>query len=118
MPSLKVVFDQTGTPTFAGDLAFLLKHIIDNDMLDRTGIYHYSNEGAATWYDFAREINDALGYTCDVQPCRTDEYPAVAQRPSYSVLDKKKVKETFDLSVPHWRESLRLLVREYERCDA
>ena len=118
MPSLKVVFDQTGTPTFAGDLAFLLKHIIDNDMLDRTGIYHYSNEGAATWYDFAKEINDALGYTCDVQPCRTGEYPAVAQRPSYSVLDKKKVKETFGLLVPHWRESLRLLVREYERCDA
>lgn len=118
MPSLKVVFDQTGTPTFAGDLAFLIKHIVDNDMLDRTGIYHYSNEGAATWYDFAKEINDALGYTCDVQPCRTGEYPAVAQRPSYSVLDKKKVKETFGLLVPHWRESLRLLVHEYERCDA
>ena len=118
MSSLKVVFDQTGTPTYAGDLAFLIKHIIDNGMLDRTGIYHYSNEGSATWYDFAREINDLLGYTCDVEPCRTGEYPSVALRPSYSVMDKKKVKETFGLPVPHWRESLRLLVREYERCDA
>lgn len=117
MPSLKVVFDQTGTPTCACDLAFLIKYIIDNDMLDRTGLYHYSNEGTATWYDFAKEINDALGYTCDVKPCRTGEYPAVAVRPGYSVLDKSKVKETFGLPVPHWRESLHLLVREYERSN-
>lgn len=113
-PSLKVVFDQTGTPTCACDLAFLIMHILDNGMLDRTGLYHYSNEGVATWYDFAKEINDTLGYTCRVEPCRTCDFPRPAYRPCYSVLDKKKVKETFGIEIPHWRESLHMLIREYE----
>ncbi len=111
--SIKVVFDQTGTPTRAYDLAFLVIQIIEQNMLDKTGLYHYSNEGTATWYDFAKEINDMLGYTCDVQPCRTDEFPRKSERPAYSVMDKKKVKETFGVEVPHWRESLALLVDEY-----
>lgn len=113
-PSLKVVFDQTGTPTCASDLAFLVMHILDNDMLDRIGLYHYSNEGVATWYDFAKEINDCLGYTCRVQPCRTCDFPRPAHRPSYSVMDKRKVKDTFGIEIPHWRESLHILIREYE----
>lgn len=111
--SLKVVFDQTGTPTLAYDLAFLIMHIIEQNMLDKTGLYHYSNEGAATWYDFAKAINDSLGYTCRVEPCRTSEFPRPAARPNYSVLDKKKVKETFGIEIPHWRESLDMLVSGY-----
>jgi dTDP-4-dehydrorhamnose reductase len=113
-PNLKVVFDQTGTPTNASDLAFLVMHIIDGGMLDMTGIYHYSNEGSATWYDFAKEINDLLGYTCRVEPCRTSEFPRDAERPAYSVMDKKKVKETFGVEIPHWRESLQILINEYK----
>ena len=112
-PSIKVVCDQVGTPTNAHDLAYLVMHVIGSDQLDKTGIYHYSNEGVASWYDFAKEINDKLGYTCDVQPCRTGEYPRKAVRPCYSVMDKNKVKKTFGIQVPHWRESLDVLVREY-----
>ena len=112
-PSIKVVNDQVGTPTNAYDLAFLVMHIIDTEQLDKTGIYHYSDEGVASWYDFAKEINDQLGYTCDVQPCHTGEFPSKADRPSYSVLDKNKVRKTFGIQVPHWRESLRMLVGEY-----
>ena len=112
-PSLMVVNDQVGTPTYAYDLAWTVMHIIDNDMLDKTGLYHYSNEGVASWYDFAKAINDLLGYTCDVRPCRTDEYPRKAKRPCYSVLDKKKIKETFGIVIPHWRESLMSMVQYY-----
>ena len=112
-PSLNVVVDQLGSPTCAQDLAFLIKHIIDKNMLDKTGLYHYSNEGVASWYDFAETINAGLGYTCKVQPCRTSEYPRKAQRPTYSVMDKRKVKETFGVVVPHWTESLHTLITGY-----
>ena len=112
--SIKVVIDQMGTPTHAYDLAFLVLHIIESGKLDKTGLYHYSNEGTATWYDFAKEINDMLGFTCNVEPCRTGEFPSKAARPCYSVMDKKKVKETFGMEIPHWRESLAMLVDEYE----
>ena len=112
-PSIKVVIDQVGTPTNAYDLAYLTMHIIETNQLDKTGIYHYSNEGVASWYDFAKEINDMLGYTCDVQPCRTSEFQRKAARPTYSVLDKKKVKDTFGVQIPHWRESLAYLVEDY-----
>lgn len=112
--SIKVVFDQLGTPTHAYDLAFLVLHIIESGQMDKTGLYHYSNEGTATWFDFAKEINDMLGFTCNVVPCRTSEFPTKAVRPCYSVLDKKKVKETFGIEIPHWRESLAMLVEEYE----
>lgn len=112
--SIKVVIDQMGTPTCAYDLAFLIMHIIENGMTDRTGLYHYSDEGTATWYDFAYAINSALGYTCRVEPCRTSEFPRKAARPAYSVLDKRKVKETFGVEIPHWRDSLSLFVRQYE----
>jgi dTDP-4-dehydrorhamnose reductase len=112
-PELKVVMDQAGTPTNAYDLAFLICHIIETDMLDKTGVYNYSNDGVCSWYDFAREINNMLCHTCRVEPCRTDEFPSPAQRPQYSVLDKSKVKRTFGVEVPHWRESLQLLIDEH-----
>ena len=112
MPQVNVVVDQIGTPTFAGDLAFLIMHIIEEGLLDRTGLYNYSNEGVASWYDFAKEINDSLGYSCRVVPCCSSDYPSAAERPAYSVLDKKKVKDTFGIEIPHWRESLRLMTTE------
>lgn len=113
LPQMKVVFDQTGTPTYAGDLAFLICHIIENGLLDHTGIYHYTNEGVCSWYDFAREINSLVGHTCDIIPCRTGDYPTPAKRPHYSVLDKAKVRDTFGIAIPHWRDSLVMTVNEY-----
>ena len=112
MPQLKVISDQIGSPTHAEDLAWLICHVIEEDMLDRTGLYNYSNEGVSSWYDFAHEICSQAGYTCDVQPCHTDEYPRVAMRPHYSVLDKTKVKETFGVEIPHWKDALRLCMHE------
>lgn len=113
LPKMKVVFDQTGTPTYAGDLAYLISHIIENGLLDRTGIYHYTDEGVCSWYDFAKEINSLVGHTCNVMPCRTEDYPTPARRPHYSVLDKAKVRETFGIEIPHWRDSLVMAVNEY-----
>lgn len=104
--SLKVVFDQIGTPTYARDLASLILGIIDGRGFDKTGIYHFSDEGAISWYDFAKAICEIGGNKCDIRPCHTDEYPSKAPRPRYSVLDKTKVKETFGVSIPYWRDSL------------
>lgn len=106
-PGIKVVSDQVGTPTYARDLATLIVGIIDRGQLGHTGIYHYSNEGAVSWYDFAQAICELAGHTCDIQPCRTEEYPSKAPRPRYSVLDKTKVKRTFGITVPYWRDSLK-----------
>ena len=110
--SLKVVFDQVGTPTYAGDLAALIYHIIENDQLDKQGIYHYSNEGVCSWYDFAKEICALSGNVCDIQPCHSDEFPSKVKRPHFSVLDKTKVKAAFGIKIPHWRQSLRRCVNE------
>jgi dTDP-4-dehydrorhamnose reductase len=104
--SVKVVFDQVGTPTYARDLAALVVKVIDEGMLDRTGTYHYSNEGAVSWYDFAKAVCELSGNSCDIQPCHTAEFPSKARRPRFSVLDKTKVKETFGITVPYWRDSL------------
>lgn len=104
---LQVVFDQVGTPTYAADLAALISHIIEADMLDREGIYHYSNEGVCSWYDFAKEICEQSGNVCHIRPCHSDEFPSKVRRPHFSVLDKTKVKATFGVEVPHWKESLR-----------
>ncbi len=106
-PSLKVVFDQVGTPTYAADLAALLVKVITEDMLDRTGVYHFSNEGVCSWYDFSCAIRDLCGNTCDITPCHTDEFPSKVRRPAFSVLDKTKVKATFGINIPHWYESLK-----------
>lgn len=112
-PTVNVVMDQTGTPTNAEDLAGFIMYVIENDMLDKTGLYHYSNDGVASWFDFAAAINQELGYTCSVKPCRTSEFPTKAVRPAYSVMDKRKVKETFGVEVPHWRCSLKVFVMGY-----
>jgi dTDP-4-dehydrorhamnose reductase len=104
--SLKVVFDQVGTPTYAGDLAETIVHIIDTDQLHKQGIYHFSNEGVCSWYDFTQEIKALCGNTCDVQPCHSDEFPSKVKRPHFSVLDKTKIKETFGIQIPYWKESL------------
>lgn len=107
-PQLKVVFDQAGTPTYAGDLAHALFTIVEQGLYEgHQGIYHYSNEGVCSWYDFARAIARLSGHTaCDIQPCHSDEFPSPVQRPAYSVLDKTKFKQTFGITVPYWTDSL------------
>ncbi len=105
-PSIKVVFDQVGTPTYAADLAGLIVRIIDGGMLDRTGVYHFSDEGCISWYDLAVAVNRLYGHGCTVNPCHTDEFPTKARRPKYSVLDKTRVKETFGVTIPYWLDSL------------
>ena len=112
MPQLKVISDQIGSPTHAEDLAELICHVIEEDMLDKTGLYNYSNEGVCSWYDFAHEICTQAGYLCDVQPCHTEDYPRIAMRPHFSVLDKTKVKETFDVVIPHWKDALTICLHE------
>ena len=104
--SLKVVFDQIGTPTYAKDLAELIIKVICEKLLSHTGIYHFSDEGAISWYDFAKAICEIGGNTCDIRPCHTEDYPSKARRPRFSVLDKTKVKETFGITIPYWRDSL------------
>ena len=108
-PELKVVFDQVGTPTYAQDLADAIYRIIDGRMMaGNEGTYHYSNEGVCSWYDFTKMIAEYAGNRgCDVQPCHSDEFPSKVVRPSYSVLDKTKFKETFGMAVPYWTDSLR-----------
>lgn len=113
-PTVNVVSDQIGTPTYAQDLADLLAAIIEEDKLDRTGIYHFTDEGVCSWYDFAKEICDISGHLCDVRPCRTSDYPSKTKRPHYSVLDKTKVKDTFGMEIPHWKDSLRFCIRQME----
>ena len=108
-PSLNVVFDQTGTPTYARDLAETIAGIIDSGQLaDHSGIYHYTDEGVCSWFDFARMIADTAGHlSCDIRPCRSSEFPTRATRPSYSVLDKSKIRRDFSLAIPYWVDSLR-----------
>lgn len=105
---LNVVFDQIGTPTYAGDLALAIFAIIEGERLEgNQGLYHFSNEGVCSWYDFAVEIAIAAGHDkCNIRPCHTAEFPTKAQRPAYSVLDKRKIKTTFGIEIPHWRESM------------
>ena len=110
--SLKVVFDQVGTPTYAGDLAAIIYKVIEDNMLDKQGIYHFSNEGVCSWYDFAKEISELSGNSCDIQPCHSDEFPSRVIRPHFSVLDKSKVKETFGIQIPYWKDSLKKCILE------
>lgn len=108
-PRLNVVFDQTGTPTYAQDLADAIAEIIRHRSFEgRDGIYHFSNEGVCSWYDFAKSIAEMSGNTeCEILPCHSDEFPSPVKRPAYSVLDKTKFKETFGIRIPYWRDSLR-----------
>ena len=108
-PQLNVVFDQTGTPTYALDLAEVIYDILENRKWEgNDGIYHYSNEGVCSWFDFTKMIAEYAGNTeCDIRPCHSDEFPSKVKRPSYSVLDKTKIKNTFGINVPYWTDSLK-----------
>jgi dTDP-4-dehydrorhamnose reductase len=122
-PLLKVVFDQVGTPTYALDLARAIYSILEdyksilNAQLStfnytKSGIYHYSNEGVCSWFDFTKMIAEYAGNTsCGIQPCHSGEFPSSVKRPAYSVLDKTKVKETFGITIPYWTDSLRICIR-------
>lgn len=106
--SIKVVFDQVGSPTYAGDLALTIFSIIEGDIYNgNEGVYHFSDEGVCSWYDFAVEIARLAGHkNCRIEPCHSNEFPSPVTRPPYSVLDKSKIKGTFGVDIPHWRESL------------
>ncbi len=110
---LKVVFDQLGSPTYATDLATAILQIIDrNPDQSVSGIYHYANEGVASWYDFAFEIQELAGTHCNINPVLTGEFPRPAPRPVYSVFNKEKVKQTFGLTIPHWKTSLGICIEK------
>lgn len=119
-PELKVVFDQTGTPTYAQDLAQAIVTIIDQNLYERNeGTYHYSNEGVCSWYDFTKTIAAMAGHTaCDIQPCHSDEFPSPVKRPAYSVLDKTKFKQTFGMPVSYWTDSLSTCIKKLESHEA
>jgi len=122
-PQLKVVFDQVGTPTYAYDLAVAITKILEDYKLtfnfqlstfnySKNGIYHFSNEGVCSWFDFSKMIAEYAGNnSCDIQPCHSEEFPSSVKRPAYSVLDKTKVKETFGISIPYWTVSLKTCIK-------
>lgn len=118
-PELNVVFDQCGTPTYAQDLADAIVAIVSGRMFEgREGIYHYSNEGVCSWYDFTQAISEIAGNdACDIRPCHSDEFPSPVKRPSYSVLDKTKFKDTFGLRVPYWTHSLRECIKNLKSSE-
>jgi len=117
--SLRVVFDQTGTPTYAADLAGAIMNIVSgvirNQFALNAGVYNYSNEGVCTWYDFAIEIIKESGLTCRIEPVLTKDYKLPAPRPAFSVMDKSKIKENYGLSIPHWRDSLSRCIKLLNR---
>lgn len=111
---LSVVFDQIGTPTYAGDLAKVLVDIVfSNNKV--YGLYHYSNEGVASWYDFAKAIFDESNIDIELLPIKSEAYPTPAQRPNFSVMDKSKIKNNFILTIPYWRESLKLCLTKFDK---
>ena len=126
-PQLKVVFDQVGTPTYALDLAKAIVVVLndyasaimpdsDRASYGKTGVYHYSNEGVCSWFDFTKMIAEYNGTTaCDIQPCHSNEFPSPVTRPSYSVLDKTKIKETFGITVPYWTDSLKKCINNLKQ---
>ena len=118
-PKLNVVFDQAGTPTYAYDLAVAIKTVLADYEKEnpkggysKRGIYHFSNEGVCSWFDFTKKIAELAGNTaCDIQPCHSDEFPSPVKRPAYSVLDKTRIKETFGLRIPYWTDSLKVCMK-------
>ncbi len=123
-PQLKVVFDQVGTPTYALDLANAIVRVIESykeefftlhsSLFTKNGIYHFSNEGVCSWYDFTKMIAEYAGQdNCDIQPCHSDEFLSTVKRPSFSVLDKKKIKDTFGIQIPYWTDSLKELLKHF-----
>lgn len=117
-PSLKVVFDQCGTPTYAYDLAKAIGIVIEDykkesasSEYSKTGIYHFSNEGVCSWYDFTKMIAEYSGHAdCEINPCYSADYPSPVKRPAYSVLDKSKIKNVFGVKVPYWTDSLKICI--------
>ena len=114
---LSVVFDQVGTPTYGGDLAdailAIVSKVLSDEKLFVPGVYHYSNEGVTSWFDFALSIFEFAGINCRVRPVTSDLFPTKASRPAYSVLNKRLIKETFDLEIPHWRVSLKAMIEKH-----
>lgn len=107
-PQLKVVFDQVGTPTYAGNLAQIILTVLSKPV---EGVYHFSNEGVCSWFDFTKMISEYAGQKeCDIQPCHSDEFPSKVKRPAFSVLDKSKIKESYRICVPYWTDSLKMCV--------
>lgn len=121
-PQLKVVFDQTGTPTYAYDLAEAIATVLKDyeaeapaKAYSKAGVYHFSNEGVTSWYDFTKAIAEIAGHTsCDIQPCHSDEFPSPVTRPAYSVLDKTKFKSTFGFKIPYWTDSLKTCMKNMD----
>lgn len=121
-PQLKVVFDQAGTPTYAYDLTLAIRTILDDYVQEqpqwgysKNGIYHFSNEGVCSWYDFTKLIAALSGHAeCDIQPCHSNEFPSPVIRPAYSVLDKTKIKEAFGIHIPYWMDSLKVCLRNMQ----
>ena len=121
-PQLKVVFDQAGTPTYAYDLAQVIRTVLEDYVEEqpqqgysKNGIYHFSNEGVCSWYDFTKVIAALSGHTeCDIQPCHSHEFPSPVIRPAYSVLDKTKIKETFGIRIPYWMDSLKVCLQNMQ----
>ena len=120
-PQLKVVFDQVGTPTYAYDLAVAIATIVEDykastSTWSKSGIYHFSNEGVCSWFDFTKMIAAYAGNKdCDIQPCHSDEFPSPVKRPAYSVLDKTKIKATFGIQIPYWTDSLKRCMTNLEK---
>lgn len=106
--SLNVVCDQVGTPTYAGDLALVIKMIAESDFRYKQGVYHFSNEGAISWYDFAQAIVELSESKCEINACSSDDFGDAVSRPNYSVLDKTKIKQTLGLGIPYWKDSLKV----------
>nr|WP_299074118.1 dTDP-4-dehydrorhamnose reductase [uncultured Allomuricauda sp.] len=113
---LSVVYDQVGTPTYALDLAKVVLHIIKAHSIDY-GVYNYSNEGVASWYDFAKAIFEGYTIDIDLKPILSEAYPTPAERPKFSVLDKTKIKNTFGLQIPHWKDSLAVALKAYSKIN-
>ena len=125
-PRLSVVFDQAGTPTYAYDLAVAIKTVIADYEKEcpktgysKKGIYHFSNEGVCSWFDFTKKIAELAGHTaCDIEPCHSDEFPSPVTRPAYSVLDKTKIKAAFGLKIPYWTDSLKVCMKNMGALEA
>ena len=113
---IRVVYDQVGSPTYAADLADALMQIIQGPRIEGKAVYHYADEGAVSWYDFAQAIRELSGYDCRVVPCLTGEYPTKARRPHYSVLDKSAIKRAYRLEIPYWRDSLARCIDRMDDC--
>lgn len=114
-PEMKVVFDQVGTPTYARDLAGVILKFVTDGKLGCTGIYHFTDEGVISWYDFAKAICRLSGNVCDIRPCHSDEFPSKARRPHFSVLDKTKIKEVLGTDIPYWLDSLEDCIHRIEK---